>query len=50
LFRTEGTYTINVFTETQKAEEGFVIKILYEDKIATILPDFVLELNDIANK
>ena len=50
MFRTEGTYTINVFTETQKAEEGFVIKILYEDKIATILPDFVLELNDIVNK
>ena len=50
LFRTEGTYTINVFTETQKAEEGTIIELLYEDKIATLLPDFVLELNDIENK
>ena len=50
LFRTEGTYTINVFTETQKSEEGTIIEILYEDKIATLLPDFVLELNDIENK
>ena len=50
LFRTEGTYTINVFTETQKAEEGTIIELLYEDKIATLLPNFVLELNDIENK
>ena len=50
LFRTEGTYTINVFTETQKSEEGTIIELLYEDKIATLLPDFVLELNDIENK
>ncbi|MGH1566482.1 MAG: hypothetical protein ACRBB5_03470 [Nitrosopumilus sp.] len=47
LFRTEGIYTINVFTETQKAEDGEVIEVIYEDDIITLLPDFVLELNDI---
>jgi len=44
------TYTINVFTETQPYESGVIIEIDYEKGIATLIPDYVLELKRIGNK
>ena len=49
-FRSDGTYTINVFTALQKPINGTIIKIEYDDKVAIILPDFELVLNPIGNK
>jgi hypothetical protein len=46
----EGTYTITVFTEYQQPVNGTIIKIGYDNGIATILPDFELILKSISNK
>ena len=45
LFDREGTYTITVFTEYQQPVNGTIIKIGYDNGIATILPDYELILN-----
>ncbi len=50
LFESKGTYTINVFTENQPSESGFIIKIEYDRNGATVLPNYVLELKEIGNK
>jgi len=50
LFKSIGTYTINIFTENQPSESGFIIKIEFDRSGATILPDYVLELKEIGNK
>ena len=50
LFKSKGTYTINVFTENQPSENGFIIKIGYDNNGATVLPNYVLELKEIGNK
>jgi hypothetical protein len=50
LFDREGTYTFTIFTEYQQPINGTVIKIEYDDGIATILPDFELILKSIGNK
>jgi len=50
IFSGKGTYTINVFTETQSYESGVIIEIDYEKGIATLIPDYVLELKRIGNK
>ena len=49
-FKSEGTYTINVFTEYQSPSNGTIIKIEYDDGIASIHPDFELILNSVGNK
>ena len=49
-FKSEGTYTITIFTEYQQPVNGTVIKIEYDNGIATILPDFELILKSIGNK
>jgi len=49
-FKSKGTYTINVFTEYQIPENGTKIKIEYDRGIATLLPDYILELKEIGNK
>ena len=49
-FKTEGTYTINVFTENQLPVNGTEIKIEYDNGIASILPDYELVLKEIGNK
>lgn len=46
----EGTYTITIFTEYQQPANGTVIKIDYDNGIATTLPDFELILKSIGNK
>jgi len=50
LFESKGTYTINVFTENQSSESGFIIKIEYDRNGVTVLPNYVLELKEIGNK
>ena len=50
LFRTDGVYEINIFTELQVPGNGTKIKIGYDDGIATLLPDYDVELNEIGNK
>ena len=50
IFRSDGTYTITIFTEYQQPTNGTVIKIEYDDGIATILPDYELILKSIGNK
>ena len=50
LFKSEGIYEIKVFTEYQKVEDATVVKIEYENGIATLMPDFELVLEEIGNK
>jgi len=50
IFSSKGTYTINVFTENQPYGSGPIIKIAYDGKVATVLPDYVLKLKAIGNK
>ena len=50
LFKTKGTYEINVFTEFQIPENATTIKVEYSDGIATLLPDYEVILNSIGNK
>jgi len=50
IFSSKGTYTINVFTESQPFGSGPIIKIEYDGKVATLLPDYVLKLKAIGNK
>jgi hypothetical protein len=49
-FDNEGIYNATAFTDEQKEEEGFTIKIEYDgDKIFEV-PDFVLQLKSISDK
>ena len=50
IFKSKGIYTINVFTQNQATESGFIIKIKYDNNGAVVLPDYVLELKEIGNK
>ena len=50
LFDREGTYTITVFTELQSPDDGAIIKLEYDNGIATILPDYELILKPIGSK
>ena len=50
IFKSQGEYTITVFTENQNIVNGTVIKLVYEKGIASILPDYILELVKIGNK
>jgi hypothetical protein len=50
IFKSEGTYTITLFTEYQQPVNGTVIKIEYNDGIASMFPDFELILKEIGNK
>ena len=50
LFDSRGVYTVNVFTENQRPEDGTKIKLEYMNSRIILLPDFILELNKIGNK
>jgi hypothetical protein len=50
LFDREGTYTFTIFTEYQQPINGTVIKMEYDNGIASMLPDFELILKSIGNK
>ena len=49
-FKAQGTYTINVFTQSQRANTGEIIELKYDTKKITTLADFDLVLNSIGNK
>ena len=49
-FKAQGTYTINVFTQSQQANTGEIIELKYDTKKITTLADFDLVLNSIGNK
>ena len=49
LFRSEGTYQINVFTEFDRPEEGTVIKIEFKNGVITSMPDYELFRKRIGN-
>jgi len=50
IFKSEGTYTITLFTEYQQPVNGTVIKIEYNNGIVSMFPDFELILKEIGNK
>jgi len=50
LFKSKGEYTINVFTEYQIVANGTIIKLVYDNGIISLVPDYVLELKKIGNK
>ena len=50
LFRSDGEYTISVFTEYQRPENATIIKLAYEKGTISLIPDYVLELKKIGNK
>ena len=50
IFKSQGEYTITVFTENQNVANGIIIKLNYEKGVASVLPDYVLELTKIGNQ
>ncbi len=50
LFKSAGEYTINVFTDKQSVTNGTLIKLIYDNGIIGLVPDYVLELKKIGNK
>ncbi|EIJ65817.1 hypothetical protein BD31_I2038, partial [Candidatus Nitrosopumilus salaria BD31] len=49
-FKIEGTYNATAFTDDQQEDEGFTIKIEYDGDRIFEVPDYVLELNTIADR
>ena len=49
-FEAQGTYTINVFTQSQQSNTGEIIELKYDTKKITTLADFDLVLESIGNK
>ena len=49
-FKAQGTYTINVFTQSQQTDTGEIIELKYDTKKITTLADFDLVLESIGNK
>ena len=49
-FKSEGTYNATAFTDDQQEDEGFTIKIEYDGDRIFEVPDYVLELNTIADR
>ena len=50
IFKSKGEYTIRVFTGVQNVANATVIKLFYDNGVISLLPDYVLELNEIGNK
>jgi hypothetical protein len=50
IFKSQGEYTITVFTENQNVANGIIIKLIYEKGVASVLPDYILELMNIGNQ
>jgi len=50
LFKSAGEYTINVFTDKQSVTNGTIIKLIYDNGVISLVPDYVLELKKIGNK
>jgi len=50
IFKSKGEYTIRVFTQFQNVANATIIKLIYDNGIISLVPDFVLELKEIGNK
>ncbi len=50
VFESDGIYTVNVFTSSQSSESGIKIKIEFDEGVAIVLPDYILELKKIGNQ
>jgi len=50
IFKSQGEYAITVFTENQNVANGIIIKLNYEKGVASVLPDYILELTKIGNQ
>ena len=50
LFKSKGEYTIRVFTEYQRVENATTIRMLYDNGVISLVPDYILELKKIWNK
>ena len=50
IFKSKGEYTIQVFTDVQNVANATVIKLIYDNGVISLLPDYVLELKGIGNK
>jgi len=50
VFVSKGEYTIKVFTDKENFASATTIKIFYDKGVATLLPDYILELKEIGNK
>ena len=50
VFKFDGTYVVNVFTDRQASESGTTIKVKRDGDSIMLVPDFVLELKKIGNK
>ena len=50
IFKTDGIYEVNVFTPNQTKANGVVFKIQYDKGSITLIPDYVVVLNEIGNK
>ena len=42
LFDSDGEYTINVFTEKQLVANGTLIKLIYDNGVISLLPDYII--------
>ncbi len=49
-FKSKGEYTIQVFTNVQDIANAVVIKLIYDNGVISLVPDYVLELKEIGNK
>jgi len=49
-FLLEGIYTVTAFTDEQKEEDGFIIKLKFDGEKIFEIPDFVLNLKSISDK
>jgi len=50
IFKSKGEYTIQVFTNVQDIANAIVIKLIYNNGVISLVPDYVLELKEIGNK
>jgi hypothetical protein len=49
-FTSSGTYNATAFVDDQQEYEGIIIKLNYDGKRVSVIPNFVLELKKIGNK
>jgi len=50
IFKSKGEYTIQVFTDVQNVANATIIKLIFDNGVISLVPDYVLELKKIGNK
>jgi hypothetical protein len=50
IFEDKGIHNATAFTDKQKLESGFTIRLEFDGEKVFVIPDFVLELNSISDK